>query len=100
MLKLGSSWDSTRGMDLFDPSLETVKDEMSFKMSGELSLATPQAKLRAKWLDSNPWVEQRTKRNSIICYLLSEGFRWVGCWWFVLGGGLFGVDLEFHTKQV
>ena len=61
MLKLGSSWDSTRGMDLFDPSLETVKDEMSFKMSGELSLATPQAKLRAKWLDSNPWAEQRTQ---------------------------------------
>ena len=73
MLKLGSSWDSTRGMDLFDPSLETVKDEMSFKMSGELSLATPQSKLRAKWLDSNPGQCKRTQGR-------------VGCWRFVLGG--------------
>ena len=55
-----------------DPTLE---DDISIKMSGELSLATPQSKLRVKWLDSNPWAVQRMQ-------------GWVGCWWFVLGGGL------------
>ena len=40
------------------PLVADLGGEMIFKMSGELSLATLQSKLRAKWLDSNPWAVQ------------------------------------------
>ena len=35
--------------------------EMSFRMSGQLNLATPQLELRAKWLDLNPLAVNRTQ---------------------------------------